>query len=147
MELDTVEPIRASLEPGQTYRVIVNDRETTTFTLPKAELPHTFVAESPIETAEVAVLESAPHQYQLSVVSGMPTGSSCSQFNGYEIRRSESKRIEVAITHHQVADLQVVCTADYPVVETYVPLGSEFEPGEEYTVVVNSGTTTSFVAR
>ena len=26
-------------------------------------------------------------------------------------------------------------------------LGPDFEPGEEYTVVVNSDTTTSFVAR
>ena len=147
VELDTVEPIRESLEPGQTYRVIVNDRETTTFTLPKAELPHTFIAESPIESAEVVVLEGAPPQYQVRVVSGMPKGSGCSQFNGYEIRRSESKRMEVAITHYQVADSQVVCTADYPVVETDVPLGPDFEPGEEYTVVVNSDTTTSFVAR
>ena len=147
VELDTVESIRASLEPGQTYRVIVNDRETTTFTLPKAELPHTFIAESPIESAEVVVLEGAPAQYQLRVVSGMPKGSGCSQFNGYEIRRRESNSIEVAITHHQVAASQVICTADYPVVETEAPLGPEFEPGEEYTVVVNSDTTTSFVAR
>ena len=147
VELDTVEPIRESLELGQTYRVIANERETTTFTLPKSELPHTFIAESPIESAEVVVLESAPPQYQLRVVSGMPKGSGCSQFNGYEIRRRESNSIEVAITHHQVADPLVMCTADFPIVETDVPLGPDLEPGEEYTVVVNSDTTTSFVAR
>ena len=147
VELDTIEHIREPLEPGQTYRVIVNDRVTTTFTLPRSELPHTSLEESPIEDAEVVALEGAPSQYQLRVVSGMPTGSSCSQFNGYEVRRRESNRIEVAITYHQVADPQVICTADYPIVETVVPLGSDFEPGEEYTVVVNSDTTTSFVAR
>ena len=147
VELDTVEPIRETLELGQTYRVIANERETTTFTLPKSELPYTFIAESPIESAEVVVLESAPPQYQLRVVSGMPKGSGCSQFNGYEIRRIESSSIEVAITHHEVADPLVMCTADYPIVETDVPLGSDFEPGVEYAVIVNSDTTSSFVAR
>ena len=75
----------------------------------------------------------------------MPKGSGCSQFNGYEIRREEVNRIDVVITHHQVADPNVVCTADYPTVETYVPLGSEFEPGAEYTVTVNGDTVRSFV--
>ncbi len=147
VELDTVEPIGTSLEPGQTYRVIVNGLETTTFTMLETSLRDTFIAESPIESVEVVTLESAPHQYQLRVVSGMPKGSSCSQLNGYEIRRTKSNRIDVAITHHQVADPFVTCTADYPVIETIVPLGSDFEPGMEYTVSVNSETTRSFVAR
>ena len=147
VELDAVEPVGKPLEPGQTYRVIVNDRETTTFTLPETRLRNTLIAESPIESAEVIVLESAPPQYQLRIVSGMPNGSSCSQFNGYEIQRRESGRIDVAITHHQVADTLVPCTADYPVVETTVPLGSDFEPGVEYTVSVNSEVVRSFVAR
>ena len=146
VELDVVEHITEPLEPGQTYRVIANDRETTTFTVPKSELPHTFIDESPIESADVVVLESAPAQYELRVVSGMPSGS-CSQFNGYEIRRSENNSIDVTITHHEVADPQVICTADYPIVETVVPLGSDFEPGEEYTVILNSDTTRSFTAR
>ena len=74
----------------------------------------------------------------------MPRGSGCSQFNGYEVRRSESNRIDIVITHHQVADPRVACTADYPVVETTVPLGSDFEPGVQYTVRVNSDTAKSF---
>ena len=147
VELDTVEPIGTSLEPGQTYRVVVNGLETTTFTIPETSLGNTFIAESPIESMEVATLESAPPRRQLYVVSGMPRGSSCSQLNGYEIRRRESNRIDVAITHHQVADPLVICTADYPIVETIVPLGSDFEPGIEYTVSVNSETTRSFVGR
>ena len=57
VELDAVEPIRESLEPGQTYRVIVNDRVTTTFTLPVVELGHTAIAESPIGLAEIEILE------------------------------------------------------------------------------------------
>ena len=147
IELDTVEPFGTSLELGQTYRVIVNGWETTTFTLPESGLPDTFIAESPIESGEVVILESTPPQYQVQVVSGMPKGSSCSQFNGYEIRRREPNRRDIVITHHQVADPFVTCTADYPVVETTVPLGSDFEPGVEYTVSVNSDITKSFVAR
>ncbi len=41
----------------------------------------------------------------------------------------------------------VVCTTDYPTVETIVQLGSNFEPGVEYTVVVNSDTSEKFVAQ
>ena len=147
MELDTVLPITAPLEAGRTYRVIVNDGAVTTFTLPGPDLRDTFIAESPIESIEVDVLESAPPQYQPRIVSGLPRGSSCSRFNGYEVRRSAPDRIEMAITHHEVADRLVACTADYPSVETVVPLGSGFEPGEEYEVRVNGDKSTSFVAQ
>ena len=147
VELDAVEPILQPLEPGRTYRVIVNDQAVTTFTLPDPGMPHTLIDESPIERAEVAVLESAPPQYELAVVSAMPRGSTCSRFNGYEIRRSEPGRIDVTITHHEVADQNVPCTADYPIVETNVPLGSDFEPGVEYMVRINEEATASFVAQ
>ena len=152
VELDAVEPIRQPLRSGQTYRVIANGRETTSFTLPRPGLRDPFIAESPIERAEVMILESDPPQYQLLVVSALPEGSSCSQFNGYEIRRRDAGRIEVVITYHQIADpvvpfTAVPCTADRPIVETDVPLGSDFEPGVEYTVTVNTDATTSFVAQ
>ena len=51
----------------------VNGLETTTFTIPETSLRDTFIAESPIESVEVMILESAPPQYQLRVVSGMPS--------------------------------------------------------------------------
>ena len=147
VELDAAEPIRTSLEPGETYNVIVNDMATTSFSLPRSDFGHSIIAESPIESAEIMVLESAPPQYQLRVVSGLPRGSGCSQFNGYEIRRSESNDIEVIVTHHEVADRMVMCTADFPIVETFVPLGSDFVSGEKYTVRVNSDKVTSFSAQ
>ena len=147
VELDAVEPVEASLEPGERYHVIVNGTATMSFSLPRSNLGQTFIAESPIESAEIMVLESAPPQYQLHVVSDLPKGSGCSQFNGYEIRRRESNEIEVVVTHHEIADQQVVCTADFPIVETNVPLGSNFEPGEEYTIRVNSDITVSFEPR
>ncbi len=147
VELDAVEPITATLEAGETYQVIVNESLVTTFSVPRESLGYSFIGESPIVSAEIAVLESAPPQYQLNVASRLPAGSSCSQFDGYEIRRRESNEIEVVITHHQVSDQQAACTRDYPLVETVVPLGSDFEPGEKYTVRVNSDTVTSFVAQ
>ena len=147
VKLDAVEPVEASLEPGETYYVIVNDTTTASFSLPRSNLGHTFIAESPIQSAEIMVLESAPPQYQLRVVSGLPRGSGCSQFNGYEVRRGESNEIEVVVTHHEAADQLVVCTADFPIVETNIPLGSNFEPGNEYTIRVNSDVTVSFEAQ
>ena len=146
VELDTILPIQASLEPGQSYRVIVNDWITTTFSLPRSGFPDSAIRESPIEIAEIEVLERDPREYQLRVVSGMPS-SSCSHFSGYEIRRDNSNTIEVRITHHYVVAKEVMCTADYPIVETIVPLGSDFEAGVEYTVRVNRETTQTFLAR
>ena len=55
--------------------------------------------------------------------------------------------MEVSVTHHETFDPFVTCTEDHPVVETSVPLGSDFEPGRTYTVSVNSGEARSFVAR
>ena len=60
---------------------------------------------------------------KLRVLSGMPRGSGCSQFNGYEIGPRQDGTILMAITHHEAADPFVVCTADYPVEETNCPPG------------------------
>ena len=147
VEMDAVEPIDEPLEPGVAYQVTVNDMLTSTFSLPRPNLGHTVIAESPIERAEVMILERAPPQYQVLVISGLPRGSSCSQSNGYEISRRDSTEIDVVVTHHEVADPLTVCTADFPIVETIVLLGSEFEPGREYIVRVNSDTVVTFEAQ
>ncbi len=147
VELDTVHHIGTRLTSGQQYRVIVNGIETTTFTLPKSGLRDTVLAQSPIESAEVLSSETLPLQYHLRVVSGLPKGSGCSQSNGYEIRRRSPDEMDVAITHHEVDDPFVVCTADFPIIETIVPLGSDFEPGVEYSIDVNEDTPVTFLAR
>ena len=147
LEVETAVHIGSTLTPGQTYRVIVNGRETNTFTLLEPDFPHSFIDLSPIENLEVVALDIAPLRYELRVVSGMPKGSSCSRFNGYEIRRAEPERIDVMVTHHAVADPLVICTADCPTLETSIPLGSDFELGNEYTVRVNSDASRIFVAR
>ena len=147
VELDAVLPIREALKPGETYRVMLDEVATTTFTLPEARLGHTTIGEALIESVEVIASEGTPTQYELRVVSGMPKGSGCSQFNGYEIRRPEGKRIEVLITQHEISDPDVVCIADFPISETIIPLGTDFETGGEYSVRVNSEAEESFTAR
>lgn len=147
IELDTVLHVGTSLTPGRPYRVIVNDLETTTFTVPDAHLGHTFIARSPVQSAEMVIPQSPPNQHNLRVVSGLPRGSGCSQFNGYEIQRHAPHQLNVLITHHEVADPMVVCTADFPILETEVPLGFALESGAEYTVTVNDDTSVAFIAR
>ena len=147
LELESIVRLGDNIAPGQTYRVTVNDRVTTAFTLPDPDFPHSFIESSPIERVEVVALEGSPTHYELRVISGLPKGSACSKFNGYEIRRADPTMIEVDVTHHEVADPEVICTADYPIVETSIPLGSDFEPGVEYSITVNSETTETFVAR
>ncbi len=146
VELDTILPINATLEPAQTYRVIVNGRVTTTFSLPRPGFPDSELRESPVELVEFEELGSAPPKYQLRVVSGMPSGS-CSHFNGYEIRRDNANTIDVRITHHYVVAEGIACTTDFPIIETVVPLDSDFEQGVEYTVSVNGENSKTFVAR
>ncbi len=146
VELDTIMVLGPSLVSGLMYEVTVNDVVAAAFTLPDAALRHSALAEPSIERAEVVRLEGTPPAYELQVVSAMPKGSSCSQFNGYEIQRREPDRIDVVVTHHENVDPNVACTADLPIVETTVPLGGGFEPGREYTVTVNSDVTVSFVA-
>ena len=147
IELETVFHLGDQVVAGQSYRVIVNDGLTGAFTLPDPDFPHSIVAASPIERVDVEILESFPVQYQLRVISALPKGSVCSVFNGYRVGRTGPTSIEVDVTHHEVADRFAICTADYPIVETSIPLGSDFEPGVEYTVTVNSETTKSFVAQ
>ena len=147
LEVETIVPLGASFAPGKTYRVKVNSRVTTAFTLLEPDFPHSFIALSPIQRVSVVTLKGASLQYELRVVSALPLGSRCSKFNGYEVRRANPTRIEVDVTHHAVADRAIMCTKDYPLVETSIPLGSDFEPGLEYTVSVNSDKTQTFLAR
>ena len=147
LELESIVRLGDNIAQGLTYRVTVNGRETTAFTLPAPDFPDSFVESSPIERVEVVALESSPTQYELRVVSGLPMGSACSIFNGYEIRRADPAIIEVDVTHHEVADPYVDCTDDDPTIEISISLGSDFESGVEYSVTVNSDTTETFVAR
>lgn len=145
VELDAILRIDSPLRAGESYRVIVNDRVVSAFSVPRAGYPNSVVSPSAIESAEIVPVDGAPPEYHLRVASGLSSG--CLQYNGFEVRRASSDKVEVSITHHRVTEPGVVCTADYHTVETIVPLGSEFESGVEYKVSVNSEDEVTFVAR
>ena len=135
-------PMEGPFTPGAAYLVRVNERLTNSFTPPPAEYVDPVVVPSPIEEAELLILERFPPVYNVRVVSALPLGSSCSAFNGYAVERRETGRIGVLVTHHETRAADVVCTEDDPLVETTVPLGGDLEPGREYAVDLNGQTLT-----
>ena len=134
------------LQVGATYTVVVNGQITNAFVVRDPKWFLALVVDSPIRSVEVDVLESSPPQYEVSVVSTLPLGSSCSTFNGYDIDRRGGNEIHVTVTHLEVLQKNLPCTRDLPALDTQIPLGSDFTPGEEYTVIVN-GETKTFTAQ
>ena len=105
--------------------------------------PGTAQALAPIESVEILVLESFPPRYMAVVVSGLPSG--CVTFAGYRLERGGDP-IRVEMVNWKPADPEVACPAVYGTVETNIPLGSDFQSGTTYTVVVNDVTET-FIAQ
>ena len=132
--------IGSGLVAGETYTVIVNDHLTISFNAMDAVGLAMVEQESPVETVEVS---ETGGWYTLSVISRLPKGSSCSRFSGYTINDRFLDRIEVSVSHREVLADNVPCTRDLPVVITEIPLGTAFEDGTPYTVVVN-GVETNF---
>ena len=58
------------------------------------------------------------------------------------MRRDTHDVVRVSLKHHQVADPDARCTKDILHTQTVVPLGSNFQEGMEYAILVNdwSGT-------
>ena len=129
---------------GESYKVIVNGEVTNSFVGRYTEGGKKVVKESPVESVELIILESFPPQYRIKVVSTM-SGSSCSQFNGYDISCPFSNTIHVKVTYLFPAG-EVMCTMDIAYAETDISLGSDFVFKEEYTVAVN-GVTETFIAQ
>ena len=121
---------------GESYKVIVNGEVTNSFVRREPAGRPVVVKESPVESVELIILESFPPQYLIKVVSTM-SGSSCSQFNGYDISRPFVNNIQVKVTCLAPAGV-VECTADVPYVETDIPPVSDFNPEEEYIVAGNN---------
>ncbi|MFQ5872937.1 MAG: hypothetical protein ACE5JL_03945 [Dehalococcoidia bacterium] len=95
--------------------------------------------QAPIESVEVLILESFPPQYNLVVVSGLP--NSCVSFAGYFLSRN-NETVQVDVVNWKLADPNVACAEVYGIVDTIIPLGSEFDSGTTYTVNVNDVTIT-----
>ncbi len=133
----------SGLFAGEVYTVTINGEPIVSFTALDADGLAMVEKESPIEDIDVT---EADGDYLLTVVSRLPKGSSCSRFKGYEINRKLAERIKVTVTHMEVAEDNVPCTRDLPVVVTEIPLGANFESGRTYTVSVN-GEEAAFTAK
>jgi len=136
VEVDEVLALEKQMLGSKGYSIIVNGQKWASFTPPDPALGFTHLAESLVQDFEIEKAGGDPPAYRLRVVSGRPSGS-CTRVNGYEVIRREPTVVEVKITHHQISDPTVMCTKDFPITETLVPLDSGFEAGTEYTVKVN----------
>jgi hypothetical protein len=95
--------------------------------------------EAPIDGLDIAVLESFPPQYMLTVHAGLPSG--CAQRYGSEIARYGDV-ITVTVLNSMPAIQNMACTMIYGTYEVNLNLGGDFEPGVTYTVQVNDQETT-----
>ncbi|MCH7736346.1 MAG: hypothetical protein IH872_02985 [Chloroflexi bacterium] len=136
-------PLGSGLIAGEAYSITINGELAISFTAQDETGLAMIEKESPIEYVEITEADGG---YLLTIVSRLPKGSSCSRFNGYEINRRFIDRIEVTVTHLEVAADNVPCTDDLPAVFTEIPLGEGFESGQTYIVSVN-GEDTAFTAR
>lgn len=121
------------------YSIDINDELTHVFTPLHSDDQTMVEKESPIEKIKVEKIEMAGVDlgYLLTVTSRLPKGSSCSRVNGYKINRRFAEHIVVTVTHMEVAEDNVPCTADLPVVTMDVLLGKNFAENQTYTVSVN----------
>ena len=111
--------------------------------LPSAAGTARIEVRAPIVRVAVRIAESFPPQYFADVTSALPDG--CAQFARADLRRAGDTLI-VDVFNTRPASDEMACTMLYGEKETAVALGSEFTPGETYTVDVN-GTRETFVAQ
>lgn len=93
------------------------------------------IAPAPIDELELIIRESAPPQYAVRVVSGLPDG--CAEFYEAALTGRTGKTIEIEVTNTVPSDPKVICTAIYGTHEETIELGSDFDSGTEYVVKVN----------
>lgn len=98
---------------------------------------------APIDELDLLIRESYPPQYAVRIVSGIPSG--CASYDRTEVER-DGNRITIEVWNRVISDPDVACTMIYGMHEQTVELGTDFEPGEEYTVIVN-GERLSFTAQ
>ena len=94
---------------------------------------------APIEDITIMMLTSDPPQVQVYIEGGL--ADSCTTFHDLKMERSVST-FKITVTVRRPRD--AVCAQVYTTFEKYENLGSDFVPGETYTVHVNDQTT-SFV--
>jgi hypothetical protein len=100
--------------------------------------------QAPVESAEIVVRESAPPQYALRVVSGLPSG--CAKFSRIDVKRQDTV-IDVTVWNTVPADSNVMCTMIYGTADNTAELGTGFKSGQAYEVRVNGESKTRFTAQ
>ena len=88
---------------------------------------------APIEDVAIWADESLPPQYFVDAVSVEIT--TCDHFDSYSVTRAGSTTIIIEIINLRIG---TVCPDESSYVEHTIPLGSDFVPGVNYTVEVNS---------
>jgi hypothetical protein len=96
------------------------------------------LVDAPIDELELIVRESAPPQYAVRIVSGLPNG--CAEFADARVTGRSGNETKVQVRNTIPSDPNVVCTAIYGTHEEIVDLGSDFTSGQSYVVRVNDKT-------
>ncbi|MCH7746033.1 MAG: PKD domain-containing protein [Chloroflexi bacterium] len=145
--------LAGDIEPCKVYTVDVNGESRRVQAISPAvkckepdetpSSPDTIEVPAPIESVVIDIAESFPPQYSALITSGLPNG--CVRFDAYDVKR-DGDEIRIYVTNLIPSDQNIMCTMIYGIVETSVALGSDFEPGVKYTVIVNDVTET-FVAQ
>jgi hypothetical protein len=107
----------SGLTAGEAYTVVINGKLTLLFTVPQSDGQAMVEKGSPIQSV---MLDETYDGYHPIVASGLPLGSACSKFNGYEINRRLFDRVEVSVTHLEIEAQNVPCTTDYPTVQSVI---------------------------
>ena len=123
----------------------VSSADPTAAPEPTRSVPADMVqAPAPIESVTINVAESFPPQYFVEVVSGLP--NACVEFYNFQESR-DGNAVTITVTNLQPGpEADIACAEVYETHRISVPLGSDFQSGETYTVDVN-GTVETFVAQ
>ena len=138
----------ANPNPGPTPATDADDTVSSSDPVPTPEPPRPVPADmdkvvAPIESVEIHIAESFPPQYFVEVVSGLPNG--CVEFHSYEESRSGNDILVAVYNLEPKPSQQIACAEIYRTHRFSIPLGTDFQSSETYTVKVNE-TTEAFVA-
>ena len=102
--------------------------------VPPATLPAGRHAEpAPIDGVDVLSLDSFPPQYVVNIEEGLPSG--CAERYRHDVTGSGNV-IDIVVLNSQ-PDGSPACTLIYGMYQLNINLGSDFTPGQTYTVRVN----------
>ena len=92
---------------------------------------------APIENIQILATKSLPPQYTAVITVGLP--NACYDSGESEVTRNGTV-VFISVTNLAPADPNAMCAEIYRMVVIHVNLGSDFEPGVEFTVDVNGKT-------